>query len=248
MARKNITKKIRFEVFKRDSFTCQYCGRMSPDIILEIDHINPVVNGGDNDMMNLITSCFDCNRGKGKRKLNDKDEIKKQQAQLKELNTKREQLKMLLEWRNELQDFEKEQVQIVEEAFEEKLNSSFTDIGREKVKKMIHEFGLVEVLECLDISYRQYYSSKHDNTNKIFDYIGRIANTRRNNKSNPLSYKKNYIRGILRNRMYVNESVLNRMLKVIETEKECDEVEFLAKNCKHWTDFKNSFETLWEYD
>lgn len=25
--RKSLSKKIRFEVFKRDSFTCQYCGR-----------------------------------------------------------------------------------------------------------------------------------------------------------------------------------------------------------------------------
>lgn len=52
--RKPITKKLRFEVFKRDAFTCQYCGRMVPDVILEVDHINPVANGGDNDIMNLI--------------------------------------------------------------------------------------------------------------------------------------------------------------------------------------------------
>ena len=37
--RKTLSKKIRFEVFKRDKFTCQYCGRMSPDVILEVDHI-----------------------------------------------------------------------------------------------------------------------------------------------------------------------------------------------------------------
>lgn len=43
--RKTISKKTRFEVFKRDSFTCQYCGRTAPDVILEIDHINPVNNG-----------------------------------------------------------------------------------------------------------------------------------------------------------------------------------------------------------
>ena len=76
--RKSISKKIRFEIFKRDSFTCQYCGRMAPDAVLEVDHINPVVSGGDNDIMNLITSCFDCNGGKGKRKLTEKDEIKKE--------------------------------------------------------------------------------------------------------------------------------------------------------------------------
>ena len=50
MARKPLSKKIRFEVFKRDKFTCQYCGRMSPDVILEVDHIEPVAEGGDNEI------------------------------------------------------------------------------------------------------------------------------------------------------------------------------------------------------
>ena len=31
--RRAVSKKLRFEVFKRDSFTCQYCGRKAPDII-----------------------------------------------------------------------------------------------------------------------------------------------------------------------------------------------------------------------
>jgi len=62
--RKALTKKIRFEVFKRDHFTCQYCGNVPPTVILEVDHINPVSNGGDNNIDNLATSCFDCNRGK----------------------------------------------------------------------------------------------------------------------------------------------------------------------------------------
>ena len=90
--RKALPKKIRFEVFKRDRFTCQYCGRMAPDVILEVDHIQPVAEGGKNTMLNLITSCRDCNRGKGKTRLTDDTELKKQQAQMTELSEKREQL------------------------------------------------------------------------------------------------------------------------------------------------------------
>lgn len=59
-----ITKKLRFEVFKRDGFTCAYCGKSPPDVILEIDHIEPKSHGGKDDINNLITACFDCNRGK----------------------------------------------------------------------------------------------------------------------------------------------------------------------------------------
>ena len=95
--RKAISKKTRFEVFKRDSFTCQYCGCAAPDVILHIDHINPVAGGGDNDILNLVTSCLDCNLGKGARTLDDKSSIAKQRAQLEELNRRREQLEMMLQ-------------------------------------------------------------------------------------------------------------------------------------------------------
>ncbi len=63
MSRKPISKRTRFEVFKRDGFTCQYCGATPPKL-LEVDHINPVALGGDDDPNNLITACQDCNRGK----------------------------------------------------------------------------------------------------------------------------------------------------------------------------------------
>jgi len=56
---------MRFEVFKRDNFTCRYCGKSSPEVILEIDHVDPKSNGGTNDPLNLVTSCWECNRGKG---------------------------------------------------------------------------------------------------------------------------------------------------------------------------------------
>jgi HNH endonuclease len=59
-----ISVRTRFELFKRDKFQCQYCGRKSPDVVLEIDHITPICQGGSDDPINLITSCWDCNHGK----------------------------------------------------------------------------------------------------------------------------------------------------------------------------------------
>lgn len=60
-----LSKKTRFEVFKRDGFACMYCGKHPPDTLLEVDHVVPVAEGGTNDEENLVTACFDCNRGKG---------------------------------------------------------------------------------------------------------------------------------------------------------------------------------------
>jgi hypothetical protein len=67
--RKSLGKRLRFEIFKRDSFTCQYCGKQPPEVVLVIDHINPVASGGDNDPLNLITACEVCNQGKADKQL-----------------------------------------------------------------------------------------------------------------------------------------------------------------------------------
>jgi len=67
-----LSKRRRFVIFHRDSFTCQYCGRRPPEVVLEVDHIHPRSKGGTNDEINLVTSCADCNRGKSDRVLGDR--------------------------------------------------------------------------------------------------------------------------------------------------------------------------------
>lgn len=59
-----VSTRTRFEVFKRDRFTCQYCGQTPPAIILHCDHILALSNGGGSEMDNLVTSCASCNLGK----------------------------------------------------------------------------------------------------------------------------------------------------------------------------------------
>lgn len=59
-----LSKRLRFEIFKRDHFTCLYCGRKPTEVILNVDHLTPVSKGGTNDQHNLVTSCHDCNSGK----------------------------------------------------------------------------------------------------------------------------------------------------------------------------------------
>lgn len=56
--------KLRFEILKRFNFTCQYCGRKAPDVILHIDHIIPLSATGKNENKNLTVSCSECNMGK----------------------------------------------------------------------------------------------------------------------------------------------------------------------------------------
>ena len=62
--REPIPKKLRFEILKRDNFTCRYCGQSAPDVVLHADHIKPVAKGGTNDPSNLVAACSACNSGK----------------------------------------------------------------------------------------------------------------------------------------------------------------------------------------
>lgn len=60
-----VSKRLRFDVFKRDAFTCQYCGGVPPSVVLHCDHIEPVAGGGTSEIDNLVTACSACNLGKG---------------------------------------------------------------------------------------------------------------------------------------------------------------------------------------
>lgn len=60
----SVTKRVRFEVLRRDEHTCQYCGQMAPDVVLHVDHVVPVSLGGSDDPGNLVAACRDCNAGK----------------------------------------------------------------------------------------------------------------------------------------------------------------------------------------
>ncbi len=59
-----VSKRLRYEVFRRDHHTCRYCGASAPAVPLRIDHVTPVALGGTDHPGNLVTSCEPCNSGK----------------------------------------------------------------------------------------------------------------------------------------------------------------------------------------
>jgi len=56
-------KLTRREIFRRDNYTCQYCGRRAAT--LTVDHILPRHLGGKEIWTNLVTACSSCNHLKG---------------------------------------------------------------------------------------------------------------------------------------------------------------------------------------
>jgi 5-methylcytosine-specific restriction endonuclease McrA len=62
-------KLTRREVFRRDNYTCQYCGRH--DTPLTVDHILPKHLGGEHIWTNVVAACPGCNHRKGGRRLEE---------------------------------------------------------------------------------------------------------------------------------------------------------------------------------
>lgn len=251
--RKAIAKRIRFEVFKRDSFTCQYCGAKAPEAVLVIDHIKPVASGGGNEIMNLITACQGCNSGKGPRELSDDSAVAKQRRQLEELNQRREQLEMLLQWRDGLNDLESQKVDAVEQRIRERTGWGVNENGRQDLRKWVRRYGLDEVLDAVEISFDQYLEWQDekpvsDTWNKAFAFIPRIVSVRRRQSDKPYLRDLFYIRGILRNRLnYCRDAVAMSLLEqAVEAGASIDNLREFAKAVQTWSQFTDEIHRFLE--
>ena len=240
--RKPLSKSLRFEVFKRDSFTCQYCGAKAPDVILEVDHIKPVADGGTNEILNLITCCRDCNRGKGKRTLNNNSVIEKQRQQIEELNIRRQQLEMLLQWRDGLNNLDSEINSAAIDYYNNKWSETvLSGQGEQKMKMAVKRYGLNNVIEMIDEQYDKYYAFDKDegyNFRFIFEKVLKALNY---NSMPAYRQKISYIKGILKNKMsYFNENKFYCIIKDINNSKSYDLLCFIEEEIKKFSKIKYS--------
>lgn len=177
--RKQVPKSVRFEVFKRDKFTCQYCGESAPNVILEIDHITPVSKGGNNEIMNLITSCRDCNRGKTDKKLDDNTAVMVQKKQLDAMQERREQLEMMLQWRQALEQEIEVEIDAIDVYFQDNTKWGFSDNGRRIIRKLIKRFGFNDVYTACEIAIDRYYNGTERSWDNALEKIGGICYNKR---------------------------------------------------------------------
>lgn len=59
-----VSKRLRYEILRRDNHACRYCGATAPGVKLNVDHVIPQALGGSDKPTNLVTSCAECNGGK----------------------------------------------------------------------------------------------------------------------------------------------------------------------------------------
>jgi hypothetical protein len=152
---RSVTPRTRFEVFKRDKFSCQYCGRKAPDVILNADHIHPVSEGGTSDLMNLVTSCAECNGGKSDKLLADDAAVTRSRAQAETSEERRQQIEMMANWQVELAALEPE-IAAVNAVISKLAKHSLTDTGIKSARSLIRKFGLEEVMQSVAIAFDRY--------------------------------------------------------------------------------------------
>lgn len=179
----SLSKKLRFEIFERDGFQCQYCGKCPPDVTLEVDHIVPVSKGGEDLKENLRASCFNCNRGKGAKRLkeeapNDMDSKRRVQEVL-EMEKIAKALKKANKIRTELRA---EVCSIICEAtgYGECNKSSITSIIG-----VLEEFGPEKVIDWIEqsamvVSAGETIFNQCDESDMIRYFFGIVKNQRKN--------------------------------------------------------------------
>jgi len=129
-------------------------------VVLHVDHINPVANGGNNDIFNLVTSCVDCNQGKADRLLSDNSALVKQQNQAKLVSEKHQQIEMLAKWHKEMAQLDLKVEQIVRDEINkhlEPVRRSVSDIFfNSEIRRAIKKYPLNVVLDSINASATIY--------------------------------------------------------------------------------------------
>lgn len=139
---------LRFEIFKRDAFTCRYCGKRSPEAILEVDHVVPRASGGTDDPENLVTSCYECNRGKRARLLTDipPEENLHEKAIL--IAEQELQIAELQHWRWVQREREDNELKKLRKIWESRFNGKYWKESR--VRGYLRKLGFVDIGEIVE--------------------------------------------------------------------------------------------------
>lgn len=248
MEREPLSKMLRFEVFKRDCFKCQYCGAEAPGVVLHVDHIEPVAKGGTNEITNLITACEPCNNGKSDRLLSDNAAVEKARTQLEELQERREQLEMMMEWRKGMRTITDDAVAGLVSYWEHYTPGvSVNATGRNKLAKLAEKFSIDEICAAMDVAARSTLTFNDkgvptfDSAEEAFVKIAGICRVNRASATDPDLKQLYYIRGILRNRIpgYFNPPKAMEYLKNARSfGVTMEELQQIAITVRNWSQFR----------
>lgn len=155
----SVSKRVRFEVFKRDGFKCAYCGATPNDGPLHVDHVDPKAGGGSDDPANLVTACAACNLGKSDVPLSARPA---RRAATPEELEQSEQLLEYLEYQRQLKAAKEKLVDFVCDHWADRLGNVPTDF-EPRAAKALGEFSPTQLTDAIDIVAGRLGSYGKDN-------------------------------------------------------------------------------------
>lgn len=150
--RKSTGKKLRFEIFKRDGFRCVYCGSTPVQSVLRVDHVVPVADGGTTEADNLVTSCHDCNAGKGSTPLDKKRLAKPMLTEAHREHT--EQIREYLKVQKEIAEARREAAEELADYWINTVGPMTEDMFN-RLAILVKEWSHEKLIEAIDITARK---------------------------------------------------------------------------------------------
>lgn len=236
-----VTPKVRFEVLKRDKFTCRYCGAKAPDVVLHVDHIQPRSKGGTNDLMNLVTACKDCNNGKKARLLGDLSVSVANREAMEKAQEQAEQLRMMAQWQAELAQVDQQRHDLINRVLSARFHFTVTGAGlMAKIDRAISKSGMDKFVQAAD-GVRDWMA-KQDATPDDMAIMDRLLRMMKygDRQKDPKAAAA-YIVGIMRNRFSlgwrhlngIGQSTIDAMAAGATFDGLCNE----AKTCNQWLQY-----------
>lgn len=202
-----------------------------------MDHINPVSKGGTNNLLNLVTSCMDCNRGKSNKVLSDDSVAKKQKKMADELAKRKEQIDMFMEWRSGLLEINIKSADMISEYIEKKASVTLTEIGKSLILNLVEKYPVKTIIGSIDESFeqtiRRYRCFKG---NYFFELLPKVCKFYGNYKLSSFFYMRSIIRI---KRIDVDDERIKDICDLfVKTKEDFEYVKESSKKINNYDDFE----------
>lgn len=145
------SKRLRFEIFKRDGFRCAYCGATPQQLPLHCDHVIPESKGGTDDPANLVTACRDCNGGKSNIPLEER-RLRHVDLDPEAAREHAEQIREYLEAQKDISSAQNEVLEHVREHWEDAVGWELLKNEERSILGFLQKLDIREVKNAIDVA------------------------------------------------------------------------------------------------
>jgi hypothetical protein len=155
-------KRIKYEIFEKDAFKCQFCGTGTPNVTLQLVRIQDAQQNDEwLDLAFLSTSCKICE----KKKSGVEEKSPNNYMSIDELEERLQQLKMLINWRKGMLNIRKQQLANLISYWENKIPDFETNNDQKKyLAAYISKYSSDEIRSAMDMAVDKFIKFSDDGT------------------------------------------------------------------------------------